>query len=84
MVLSQVLSSKLTQPTGGTQLGGGQAKLLMYVLPIVFLFMLYDMPSGLVIYWTVQNILSFFQQLYVNHLTTRKKGAAISPTDYAR
>ncbi|MGA2479204.1 MAG: membrane protein insertase YidC [Spirochaetia bacterium] len=84
MVLSQVLSSKLTQPTGGTQIGGSQARLLMYVLPIVFLFMLYDMPSGLVVYWTVQNILSFFQQLYVNHLTTRKKGAAISPTDHAR
>ena len=42
-------------------------KLMMYALPIVFLFILYDMPSGLVLYWTVQNILSTVQQLYINN-----------------
>jgi YidC/Oxa1 family membrane protein insertase len=41
-------------------------KLMTYGLPIVFLFILYDMPSGLVLYWTVQNVLSTAQQLYIN------------------
>jgi YidC/Oxa1 family membrane protein insertase len=72
MVASQIFSSKFTQPTGAPQQGAAQAKLMMYALPIVFLFILYDMPSGLVLYWTVQNILSTAQQLYINHLRKKK------------
>jgi YidC/Oxa1 family membrane protein insertase len=72
MVASQLLSSKFTQPSSAPQQGGAQAKLFMYVLPIVFLFILYDMPSGLVLYWTVQNILSTAQQVYINWLRKKK------------
>ena len=73
MVVSQILSSKFTQPpSAAPQQGGAQMKLMTYALPIVFLFILYDMPSGLVLYWTVQNVLSTFQQMYINHLRTRK------------
>jgi YidC/Oxa1 family membrane protein insertase len=74
MLASQILSSKFTQPTGSPQQGGAQAKLLMYALPIVFFFILYEMPSGLVLYWTVQNILSTAQQLYINWLRAKKNG----------
>ncbi len=71
MLGTQLLSSKFTQPTGaGQQQSAGQMKLMTYALPIVFLFILYDMPSGLVLYWTVQNLLSIAQQLYINY---RKK-----------
>jgi YidC/Oxa1 family membrane protein insertase len=71
MLGTQLLSSKFTQPAGaGQQQSAGQMKLMTYGLPIVFLFILYDMPSGLVLYWTVQNLLSIAQQLYINH---RKK-----------
>jgi len=72
MVASQLLSSKFTQPSSAPQQGGAQAKLMMYALPIVFLFILYDMPSGLVLYWTVQNILSTVQQVYINNLRKKK------------
>jgi YidC/Oxa1 family membrane protein insertase len=77
MVASQIVSSKFTQPSTAPQQSGAQAKLMMYALPIVFLFILYDMPSGLVLYWTVQNALSTAQQLYINHL--RKKKDAQNP-----
>ena len=60
--LQQVHAAPSTTP----QQGGAQAKLMMYALPVVFLFILYDMPSGLVLYWTVQNILSTVQQVYIN------------------
>ena len=70
MVASQILSSKFTQPSGAPQQGGSQAKLMMYALPVVFLFILYDMPAGLVLYWTVQNILSTVQQMYINKQLT--------------
>jgi YidC/Oxa1 family membrane protein insertase len=72
MVASQIISSKFTQPSTAPQQSGAQAKLMMYALPVVFLFILYDMPSGLVLYWTVQNILSTAQQLYINHLRKKK------------
>jgi YidC/Oxa1 family membrane protein insertase len=72
MVASQILSSRFTQPSSAPQQGGAQAKLMMYALPIVFLFILYDMPSGLVLYWTVQNILSTVQQVYINNLRKKK------------
>jgi len=77
MVVSQIVSSKFTQPSSTPQQGGAQARLMMYALPVVFLFILYDMPSGLVLYWTVQNLLSTAQQLYINHL--RKKKDAQNP-----
>ena len=79
MLVTQIVSSKFTQPTGGTQQGGAQAKLLMYALPIVFFFILYEMPSGLVLYWTVQNVLSTAQQLYINWLRAKKNNGSGQP-----
>jgi YidC/Oxa1 family membrane protein insertase len=78
MVLSQILSSKFTQaPTAGPQQpGAGQMKLMTYALPIVFLFILYDMPSGMVLYWTVQNVLSTVQQMYINARKKKKDAEA--------
>lgn len=43
-----------------------QAK-MMLALPIVFTFMFLNFPSGLVIYWLVNNILTIAQQAYINH-----------------
>jgi YidC/Oxa1 family membrane protein insertase len=53
-------------------------KMLNYLMPVVFLFMLYNMPSGLTLYWTVQNVLSIIQQAYINW-TKRRKTAVKAP-----
>lgn len=42
-----------------------QAK-VMTILPIVFSFMFLFFPAGLVLYWTMQNILGIAQQWYIN------------------
>lgn len=42
-----------------------QAK-MMLALPVVFTFMFLNFPSGLVIYWLVNNILTIGQQAYIN------------------
>jgi YidC/Oxa1 family membrane protein insertase len=42
-----------------------QAKVMM-VLPIVFSIMFFFFPAGLVLYWTMQNILGIAQQWYIN------------------
>ncbi len=46
-----------------------QAK-LMLLMPIVFTFLFLNFPSGLVIYWLFNNILSIGQQYYVNRTIT--------------
>jgi len=38
-----------------------QAKMMM-LMPVVFTFLFYNFPSGLVLYWLVNNILSIWQQ----------------------
>jgi YidC/Oxa1 family membrane protein insertase len=75
MLGTQFLTSKFTTSPDTSQ-QAGQMKLITYVLPAFFFFILYDMPSGLVLYWTVQNILSVFQQLYINHVNKKKKELA--------
>ena len=57
MVWQQKLSPQSPDPM--------QAK-LMLLMPIVFTFMFLNFPSGLVIYWLFNNILSIGQQLYIN------------------
>ncbi len=52
MVGTQLLSSVLTMS------GGQQQKAFIYVFPIVIGFMLYSLPSGLILYWTVFSLLS--------------------------
>lgn len=42
-----------------------QAK-VMTILPIVFSIMFFFFPAGLVLYWTMQNILGIAQQWYIN------------------
>jgi len=58
--------SKITQAgqTGGQS--NSQMKMLTLGMPIMFFFILYDMPSGLLVYWTVTNLLSAAQQYIIN------------------
>ena len=61
MGVSMFIQTKLNpQPTDPIQ-----AK-VMLILPIVFSIMFFFFPSGLVLYWTMQNILGIGQQWYIN------------------
>ena len=39
---------------------------MTYGMPLIFFFMLYNAPSGRLVYWTVTNAISIIQQVYVN------------------
>ena len=39
-------------------------KIQLYIMAIVFLFLLYNSPSGLVFYWTLNNIFSLFKNIF--------------------
>ena len=64
MWLQQKLNPQPTDPM--------QAKIFMF-LPIFFTFILAPFPSGLVIYWTANNVLSMGQQILIKKKMERKK-----------
>jgi len=57
MVIQQKMTPSTMDPT--------QAKIMMF-MPIIFTFMFLSFPSGLVLYWLVNNILGIVQQYFVN------------------
>jgi YidC/Oxa1 family membrane protein insertase len=70
---SQLLYGKVTQTPD--QKGNTQMKLMLYAMPVVFFFILYDVPSGLLLYWIMSNILTMVQQVMIIKYLARKKAA---------
>ena len=64
MWLQQKLNPQPTDPM--------QAKIFMF-LPIFFTFILAPFPSGLVIYWTANNVLSMGQQILIKKKMEKEK-----------
>ena len=71
MGISMVVQTKLN-PTPPDPI---QAKVMM-AMPVVFTFMFLWFPSGLVLYWTINNILSIAQQWQITRLIEGGKKAA--------
>jgi YidC/Oxa1 family membrane protein insertase len=61
MGASMVIQQKMT-PTAADP---SQAKMFM-LMPIMFTFLFLNFPSGLVLYWLVNNVLSIAHQYYLN------------------
>ncbi|WP_051321542.1 membrane protein insertase YidC [Chrysiogenes arsenatis] len=57
MFLQQKLTPSAMDPT--------QQK-IMLALPVVFTFLFFGFPAGLILYWIVNNVLSIAQQYYIN------------------
>ncbi len=71
MGLSMLIQQKMTP----TSVDPAQAKMMMF-MPIVFTVMFLSFPSGLVIYWLVNNVISIAQQVYINRKLTESGGTA--------
>jgi YidC/Oxa1 family membrane protein insertase len=61
MGASMFIQQWLTPTTGDST----QAK-MMLIMPVVFTFMFLTFPTGLVLYWLFNNLLSIGQQIYIN------------------
>lgn len=61
MGLTMYVQQKMTPMAGDPQ----QVKIMMW-MPVVLTVILYGLPSGLTLYWTVSNLLSIIQQWYIN------------------
>jgi hypothetical protein len=44
---------------------GLKDKVQLYGIAVVFLILLYNSPSGLVLYWTLNNVFSLFKNIYI-------------------
>ncbi|PKL25838.1 MAG: membrane protein insertase YidC [Spirochaetae bacterium HGW-Spirochaetae-3] len=75
-VLSQLMYGRLMQQQPTTGQNAGQMKFMMYGMPVMFFFILYDVPSGLLVYWISSNILTAMQQLVINKVIHKKRLAA--------
>ena len=71
MGVSMLLQQKLT-PTPSAD---PQQKQMMTMMSIMFIFLFYQFPSGLVLYWFVSNLLGIAQQLLVNRQPQPEAGA---------
>ncbi len=61
MGISMFIQQKMTPSTGDPR----QEK-IMLIMPVMFTFFFINFPSGLVLYWFINNILSIAQQYWIN------------------
>jgi YidC/Oxa1 family membrane protein insertase len=66
MGITMFVQQKMTPVAGDPR----QAK-MMLIMPFFFTFMFLNLPSGLVLYWTVSNILQIAQQYYMDRPRSR-------------
>jgi YidC/Oxa1 family membrane protein insertase len=66
MGVTMFVQQKMTPIAGDPR----QAK-MMLVMPFVFTFMFINLPAGLVLYWTVSNVLQIAQQWYMDQPSRR-------------
>ena len=70
MGVSMFVQQKMTPVMGDPR----QAK-MMLLMPVVFTFMFLNLPSGLVLYWTLSNVLQIAQQCYMDRGTAKSAKA---------
>ncbi len=60
MVVQQKISTKTSVAVTPEQ--KQQQKMMLIIMPVMFGFIFYNMPSGLVLYWLVNTVLTIFEQ----------------------
>ena len=66
MTVLMILQQKMTP----SNMDPSQQKMMM-VMPFIMLFFLYNLPSGLTLYWTVSQIFSILQMRYSLYIAKR-------------
>jgi len=72
--VTMVISQKLMQTPGADVAGGSSMKMMTTMMPVMFFFIMYNSPSGLLLYWTITNLFTMLQQQFISY--RRKKASA--------
>jgi len=67
MGVSMWVQQKMSPPAGDPR----QAQMMLWMMPILFTFMFWSFPSGLVLYWLVNNVLQIGQQWLITRSPAR-------------
>jgi YidC/Oxa1 family membrane protein insertase len=68
MGATQFISQLITPTTGDKN-----QKMMMYAMPVVITVMLANAPSGLMVYWTTNNLFQVVQQLIINYQSKKEQ-----------
>ena len=71
MGASMFIQQKMTPVMGDPR----QAKMMLF-MPMVFTFMFLNLPAGLVLYWTLSNVLQIAQQKYMERIEEARRREA--------
>ncbi len=67
MTLISLVQTYLQQGKSQVSMTGQkQSMLQVYMMPVMFLLLFWNMPAGLVLYWTIQNVYSIIEQEVIN------------------
>ncbi len=72
MGISMFIQQKMTPVMGDPR----QAKMMLF-MPVLFTFMFVNLPAGLVLYWTLSNVLQIVQQKYMERYTKTTEKAPV-------
>lgn len=72
MGVSMFVQQKMAPTAGDPR----QAKMMLYLMPTMFTFMFWTFPSGLVLYWLVNNVLQMGQQYWLQVRGELRTGGA--------
>jgi YidC/Oxa1 family membrane protein insertase len=78
MGISMFIQQKMTPVMGDPR----QAKMMLF-MPVVFTFMFLNLPAGLVLYWTLSNVLQIAQQKYMERMGKKHEKAPARATKKA-
>ena len=68
MVVAMVVQQKISTKSMGaavTEEQKQQQKMMLMLMPVMFGFIFYNMPSGLVLYWAINTILTILEQAFI-------------------
>jgi YidC/Oxa1 family membrane protein insertase len=72
MGISMFIQQKMTPVMGDPR----QAKMMLF-MPVLFTFMFLNLPAGLVLYWTLSNVLQIAQQKYMERMNSKSQKAPV-------
>ncbi|MDD4857938.1 MAG: membrane protein insertase YidC [Candidatus Krumholzibacteria bacterium] len=78
MGAAMIYQSKLGGSPTGEGVPASQTKMMTYLMPVIFTIFFYGMPSGLVLYWLVNNIFSIVQQYYAQREIESEEAARLN------
>ena len=75
--------NKASQPQQPQQPGGCSPNLMMYMMPLMSLFISFSVPAGVAIYWIFSNLLAVVQTVVLNAMYNPAKIRAQAEAEYA-